>query len=65
MFNSKPQPKDLNSILGVFYQAQDDLKEFVETRQVEKEAVEARLASINSDVKKSHKTLEALASMLD
>lgn len=63
--NKQPQKKNLTDILGMFYTAQEELTEFMETKQVEKEAVEAKLSNITKDLTKGESTLKALDKMLN
>ena len=59
------EPKSLTDILGVFYTAQEELREFIETKNVEKAATEAKLENISNDLSKSESTLSSLSKILD
>lgn len=60
-----PTQKSLNDILGVFYTAQEELQEFIETKNEEKAATEAKLSNISKDLTKSQSTLSSLSKILD
>jgi predicted DNA-binding ArsR family transcriptional regulator len=63
--NKTPTQKSLTDILGVFYTAQEELQEFIETKTEEKAATEARLNNISNDLAKSESTLSSLSKILD